>query len=314
MTYQPSNALISLLSDLHAEITEITYEKDTFTAPDSKVYKNLPAFTRVAFTTKPGAGSHILNEIWLPDDWNGAFLGTGHGGLAGYVDHSRMEKFLPYGFACVHTDMGTSGGPTCGCGNPDIPKDFGWRSTALMTAVGKKITEDFYGRKIGRSYFYGASTGGQQALCMAQRYPEEYDGIVAIVPAFARINLHTYFLWIFRAMKDSGILFTENEVRAITKCAVDFQKKNGFGEEKDLFISQPIGDMDYIDAFLTEVRKKIPSLTEAHMTALSKIYHGPTNPRTGERIYCGLPMGAEEQYIPYFTTPQTRSPYFYPFL
>ncbi len=314
MSYIPSQTLLRALEDLHAEITEITFENHTFRVSNEEDYTHLPPFTRIAFTTKPGTGSHILNEIWLPADWNGNFLGTGNGGLAGHVAFSEMAKFLPYGFACVNTDMGTSGGRTCGCGNPDISKDFGWRSTAVMTAVGKKITEDFYKKSIGRSYFYGASTGGNQALCMAQRYPEEYDGIVAVVPAFNRLGLHTYFLWIDRVIQECGVRFTKEDIAKITAHATDFAKRTGCSEEGDRFVSRPRTDDAFIRAFVEELRGILPRLTETHLTALRKIYEGPRNPHTGEQIYCGTPIGSEMQHAYYYTDPWKTRINFYPFL
>jgi feruloyl esterase len=171
------------------EITEITQENAYVTADG----KALPPFTRVKLVARPTSASDIRIELWLPKEWNGLFLGTGNGGMAGVIRIEKLEQGLLSGCATAHTDMGTSDGVRRGVGSKALWEDFGWRSTKIMTDVGKALTRAHYGKEIEKSYFIGNSTGGQQALMMAQRFPEDYDGIVAGVPVTDRIHLHTYF-------------------------------------------------------------------------------------------------------------------------
>ena len=111
-----------------------------------------------------------------------------------------LAGFHGQGYAVATTDMGTGPTASVGDGNPEVWKDFGFRATHLMTVVAKQVILANYGQEPELSYFMGASTGGQQALQEAQRYPEDYDGIVAGVPAHCRTPLHAYFLWNYQIL------------------------------------------------------------------------------------------------------------------
>jgi feruloyl esterase len=158
-----------------------------------------PSGTRiiVKLVLNPAQGSNINVEVWLPDaeHWNARFLGLGNGGAAGKINPGGLASASANGYAVATTDMGTAPNPDSGVGNKEVWKDFGFRATHLMTVAGKQIVRAFYGKEPELSYFSGGSTGGQQALQEAQRYPEDYDGIAAAVPAHCRTPLHAYFLW-----------------------------------------------------------------------------------------------------------------------
>ncbi|MBR5444991.1 MAG: tannase/feruloyl esterase family alpha/beta hydrolase [Clostridia bacterium] len=256
----------------------------------------LPPFVRVLFTMRPSPVSCIHAEIWLPDDWNGYFLGTGNGGMAGGIAYGTLGAFLPFGYAVVNTDMGTSGDPARGIGQPDVWEDFLCRSTHGMTVLGKEIVRAWYGRAETLSYFFGASTGGNQAMILAQRFPEDYDGIIGGVPANNRTFIHTYFVWNFVHLhdKDHGPLFTEEQICGITDSAVQFFQSRGDGMPGDNFITCPSQSEEDIREFLSFLRKERPDFTEEQIEALQAVYNGPVNPVTGKRIYNGLPIGSEK--------------------
>jgi feruloyl esterase len=151
----------------------------------------------VKLLLQPAKGSNINVEVWLPDTakWNGRFLGLGNGGAAGKINSGSLAGYSAAGYAVATTDMGTAPNADSGIGNREVWKDFGYRATHLMTVVGKQLVQAHYGKGPEYSYFSGGSTGGQQALQEAQRYPEDYDGITAAVPAHCRAPLHAYFLW-----------------------------------------------------------------------------------------------------------------------
>jgi feruloyl esterase len=155
----------------------------TYTAPDGEVFKNLPAFCRVAATLTPTSDSVIGIEVWMPaSGWNGKFQGVGNGGFAGTIAYQSLAAAVSLGYASASTNTGHTGTSTDGSfalGHPQKIIDFGYRSIHLMTVVGKQITSAFYGDNPERSYFTGCSTGGRQALIEAQRFPDDYDGIVA---------------------------------------------------------------------------------------------------------------------------------------
>jgi len=150
-------------------------------------YSKLPSFCRVSGSIKPTADSDIRFEVWLPAErWNGKFLQTGNGGAAGALVHASMAEPLSRGYAVAHTDTGHQGGLGdfgWAVGHPEKLIDYQYRAVHELTVVGKAITAAHYGEAPDKSYWNGCSTGGRQGLKEAQRYPEDYDAIVAGAPA-----------------------------------------------------------------------------------------------------------------------------------
>jgi len=156
----------------------------SFTPPGSRPLDGLPAFCRVVGLSRPA----INFEVWMPlEGWAGRFQGVGNGGMAGTISYDAMATALGRGAATASSDTGhVTGGlfdASWAIGRPDLIEDFGHRGTHVMTVHAKTIVNAFYDRNIGHSYFVGCSKGGQQALMEAERYPEDYDGIVAGDPA-----------------------------------------------------------------------------------------------------------------------------------
>lgn len=150
-------------------------------------YSRLPAFCRVAGTIQPSADSDIRFELWLPaTGWNGRFLQTGNGGAASSVIYSSMAEPLARGYAVANTDTGHQGGMgdfTWAAGHPEKLTDYAHRAVHELTVAGKAITAAYFGKTPAKAYWYGCSTGGRQGLKEAQRYPEDYDAIIAGAPA-----------------------------------------------------------------------------------------------------------------------------------
>lgn len=277
------------------EILSVIYETAGKLDTPFGVHENLPNFYRVVLKMTPGTDSLIYTEVWLPEDWNGIFAGTGNGGIAGKVGYPWLAAFIRAGYAVANTDMGTSRGASSGIGNPDVWKDFGWRATHLMTTAAKELILSCYGKPQSYSYFVGTSTGGQQAMKEAQCFPEDYDGILAGVPANSRLDLHTYFLWNYVQMRTpEGLpLFTEDEIREISDFVTGFYQSRMDGQPGDQFVSMPQADEATIRAVLQGLQQAFPALTDAQRNALEAVYRGPVEPDTGKQIYCGLPMGSE---------------------
>lgn len=279
-----------------SKIVEMTHVDRRYIMSGSLKIETIRPFLRLKVECKPSDDSLIYFELWLPDEWNGLFVGTGNGGMAGSINLLNMSRFLPHGYAVANTDMGTSRGVECGVKKPEVWKDFGWRATHRMTVDSKKVIEAYYGKKPEYSYFLGESTGGQQAIMEAQRFPEDYDGIFAGVPAHNRTNLHTYALWSRRHLHrpDGSGFFTEEQVSAITEAAVRFFQKRGDGQPGDWFVSFPYTDENTIEEFLADLQVQEPEFSPEQIDALRAVYQGPRNPKTGEQIYCGIPIGAED--------------------
>jgi feruloyl esterase len=267
-------------------------ESPTFTFPDGKIQNNLPPRTIVKLVLNPAQGSNIKVEIWLPnpEKWNGRMLGLGNGGAAGYINPASFFAPLSGGYATATTDMGTAPNADSGIGNPEVWKDFGYRATHLMTVVGKQIVTAYYGKAPEFSYFNGGSTGGQQALQEALRYPEDYDGIVAWVPAHCRTPLHAYFLWNDQILKKTP--FTKEQEAAVIAAGNDYMAPREAPAVAGKFISDPRCTPADIEAVIALALKKDPTLTPAHADALRKLFDGPRHAVTGERIFNGIPFGS----------------------
>lgn len=271
----------------------------TYTPPgSSQPINDMPAFCRVAATLKPTPESNIKIEIWLPEsDWNERFLGTGTGGGAGSINYGALASGLKRGFATTNTDMGTSPGANEAVGHTERWADFGYRATHGMTVTGKEITKAYYKKPFHHAYFAGCSTGGQQALMEAQRYPDDYNGILAGAPANNRTHLHTGFVWNYKVTNEiPGSAFLPKEkIVMITNAVIKACAGKDGGAPGDNFLTDPRACN-----FDPETLPKCPDgtddgtcLTSAQLTALKKIYAGPVNPKTGERIYTPIPLGSE---------------------
>ena len=156
-------------------------------APEAKVYKDTPSFCRVVIASTPAKDSRIIIEVWMPlERWNGKFRGQGNGGFAGALDYRGMAGSVSNGYATAGTDAGHKGeaeDASWALGHPDKVVDFGYRAIHEMTVNAKKIVGEYYSRQPSRAYFDACSDGGREALMEAQRFPADYDGILAGAPA-----------------------------------------------------------------------------------------------------------------------------------
>lgn len=252
----------------------------------------LPPRTAVKTVLNPAKGSNIRVEVWLPEPekWNGRLIGFGNGGAAGSINSASLAGWTASGYAAVSTDMGTAPNSDSGIGNPEVWKDFGYRATHLMTVHAKQVIKVYYGRDPEFSYFSGGSTGGQQSLQEAQRYPEDYDGIVANVPAHCRTPLHAYFLWNEQTLHRCP--FTKSQKDNVTLACNEFAAAREAPETAGKLVSDPRCTKDDIEAVIKLARKKDATLTDAHADALRKLFEGPHHAVTGERIFNGIPLGS----------------------
>jgi feruloyl esterase len=164
----------------------------------AQAFKGLSAFCRVAATLKPTNDSDIKVEVWLPaEGWNGKFQAVGNGGWAGVISYAAMADAIRAGYATASTDTGHVGGRgSFALDHPEKLIDFAWRSEHEMTVMAKTLVQAFYGSAPRLSYWNGCSTGGRQGLKEAQKFPDDYDGIIAGAPA----NRTAISLWIAAAV------------------------------------------------------------------------------------------------------------------
>src|SRR6185436_8329868 len=149
--------------------------------PPASTFSQLPSFCRVAATLKPSADSDIKIEVWMPTTgWNGKFLAVGNGGWSGAIVYPALAVSLQRGYATASTDTGHSGGSgSFALGHPEKLTDFAYRAVHEMTVQAKAIVAAHYAAAPRLSYWNGCSSGGKQGLKEAQRFPNDYDGIIA---------------------------------------------------------------------------------------------------------------------------------------
>ena len=241
-------------------------------------------------------GSRARATVALPDDWNGRLVGVGSGGYAGSLNEAEVRRYAARGFAAVTTDLGTAPDPKiAGWDNAEVVADFGHRATHLATVVARERVLRKFGRPPRASYFVGISTGGQQAFSLAQRHPEDYDGIIAGVPAHSRTALHAYFLWNWQhtRRKDGTPLFTKEQEAAYRAATLaHFAGRERFPRARGRFISDPRWDVADRMAVVERARRLDPSLTDAHAEALRALQDGPVHASTGKRLFDGIPPNA----------------------
>jgi feruloyl esterase len=142
----------------------------------------------------PTSDSHINVELWMPvEGWNGRFMAAGNGGFGGSIQGYRdMQVALREGYATAGSDTGHTGqGGAFALGHPEKIIDFAWRAVHEMTVKSKQILDRYYDQPLEYSYFKGCSTGGRQAMMAAQRYPQDFDGIIGGALANRHIYMHT---------------------------------------------------------------------------------------------------------------------------
>jgi hypothetical protein len=259
-------------------------------------YKSLAAFCRVMVEAKPSSDSSIKIEVWMPvEGWNGKLQGEGNGGFAGEIGHFGLGLAVKQEYAAVGTDTGHSAGGTdasWALGHPEKVADFGYRGIHEMTRVAKAVIQAFYGHGPQHSYFGGCSNGGRQALMEAQRFPEDYDGILAGAPANYWTHLLTKALADAQATTlDPASYIPSSKLSAIAgavNAACDAQDGVADG-----ILNEPNKCKFDPAVLLCKEGDSEKCLTALQITALKKLYAGPSDAK-GNLIFPGYVPGAEE--------------------
>ena len=257
----------------------------------------LPAFCRVEAIARPTSDSEIKFEVWIPpaETWNGKFQGVGNGGYQGSISYAAMANALRRGYATGSTDTGHTGDDVIfGKGHPEKVIDYGWRAVHLMTENARLIVRNAQGRFADKSYFVGCSAGGHQAMSEAQRFPDDYDGIIAGAPASNRIRQTFGFMhsWLATHNADGSPILTPAKLSLVTKAAVAACDAND--TLKDGLIEDPRKcSFDASSLACQPGEDESTCLTGAQVEAVRKVHDGAKNPRTGEQIFTGWPKGSE---------------------
>ncbi len=271
-----------------------------YTTSDKVVRQHLPPFCRVVASVHDAPDSHIVVEMWLPQTgWAGVFHANGNGGYGGDLSNSYdgLEAGVKRGYASAATDMGTApstpldGDPLVG--HPRKWQDWGLLSTHVMSVVGKNIVAAFYGRKPGHAYYTGCSTGGQEGLIEAERYPDDFDGIIAGAPVVNRTHLHTAFVWDYRAANLQDGHKLSSDKLALLHGAVLAACRSEKAAASDPFLADPARCPFDPASLACKGANSSGCLTQAEVQTATAFYQGPRNGRTGQMIYRGWPVGSE---------------------
>src|SRR5579862_941651 len=183
----------------------------------------LPGFCRVSGVARPTAESLIHFEIWIPAvNWNGKFQGVGNAGWSGAIAYSSMASAIRRGYATASTDAGHVGDDLKFGMSAAKIDDWAWRAVHIMTDVSKTVIRASQGRLPAYSYFTGCSTGGAQGLTETQRFPDDYNGILASDPGNERINRVASYLWSWMAAHESAAsVIPPAKLATMTEAAVE---------------------------------------------------------------------------------------------
>lgn len=275
-----------------------------FTRPAATPIDDLPAFCRVIARAAPSQESNVIIEVWLPvnEHWNGKILGTGNGGFGGAIQYPALAGGVKRGYATANTDLGTHPAASlpigldyaAGNGRGEVVKDWGHRATHAMALLTKELVRRYYGKRAKRAYFVGCSTGGHQGLTEAQRYPDDYDAILAGAPGHNRTHLHAMFADLTLKMQRSGSSFSREQLDLWRDAIMNACVGKDGGSPQDEFLTDPT-QCDFSPRTLQCSGNETPTacLTHGQVGVLEALYDGTRNPRTGELIYPPVVRGTE---------------------
>jgi feruloyl esterase len=260
-------------------------------------------FCRLEGVASPSVRSYVRFEVWLPvlSHWNGRLLGVGAGGMQGSINNVLLGIGVNRGFATVATDNGHRSpggvdGSQWALNEPERIVDFGFRANHVATEAAKVAVRAVYDRQQSYSYYYGCSQGGQKAMMEAERFPSDYDGIVAGAPVFTWTAEMMFQAWGVRAFTETPrSSISVPQMQALYESVV-----KGCGAENGLVMDPRHCDFD--PASLQCPRQDASAcLTPEQVTAVKKVYDGPRT-SDGTQISSGMMRGSEREWEQFYAT------------
>lgn len=253
----------------------------------------LPAHCEVRATVFPRVGVAIK----LPSQaWNGKLLELGCGSYCGTIETADCAEPLRRGYACVASDMGHQApSGSSHWADDDLPAqiDFANRAAHVTLLAARAITSQYYAQQIRRSYFMGCSTGGYLGMIEAQRFPWDFDGIIAGDPDMNEADLLMRSVWAFRALHDAGgrPLLGHAELQlvhaaALRACDLDDGVADGI-------IGDPVGCPFRGDGLQCQPQQHSACLSALQVAAVHRMYEGPTR-ADGTRLSTRGPLPGSE--------------------
>ena len=259
---------------------------------------DVPARCEVRGISRPSADSEIGFEVWLPSSgWNGKYQQKGNGGFAGSINRAALVDPLRRGYVAAATDDGHDGMKTpqgtFAIGHPEKAIDFGYRAVHDTSEQAKAIAGAFYGTAPTRSYFVGCSDGGREALMEAQRFPEDFDGILAGAPASDWSHLFTSFVWNELALsKDDAHRLPAAKLAVVQRAVV--AACDPLDGVRDGLVSDPLACRFDPAALVCKGGDRDDCLSPAQLETVKALYSGPKNPQTNTPVFPGLVTSGTE--------------------
>ncbi|PQZ84527.1 MULTISPECIES: tannase/feruloyl esterase family alpha/beta hydrolase [unclassified Brevundimonas] len=264
---------------------------------------NVPSratFCQVLLTIEPVAGSSIKMVVWLPTTWNGKMMAEGGGGFDGGLHGAILSLSGPAakGYAAIATNAGhdASGRADWAAGQPERIVDWGYRANHLASVVGRAVSQEYYAAPVVNAFFHGCSTGGRDALMMAQRYPDDYDAIVVGAPATHYTSIMAGFASYTQTVggaPDLGAKFSAIRERVLARC------DEGDGV-KDGLVSRPAECRFDPAEMACDGQVSAECLTADEVAAVRTLYRGVYAP-DGRRVMAGLTPGGEYEWKAWVT-------------
>ncbi|KAF2639500.1 putative feruloyl esterase B precursor [Massarina eburnea CBS 473.64] len=251
---------------------------------------------RIALHVPTSNRSSITMELWLPEQWeSGRVLAAGNGGIDGCIAYDDLAYGTEHGFATVAANNGHNG--TSGkafLNNPDVIIDYAYRSLHTSILQAKKLASLFYGQKYQKSYYIGCSLGGRQGIGAADRYPDDFDGIVAGSPAS---DFNHLYAWRASFYPITGKNTSADFINAakwvvihdevLRQCDTLDGVKDGIIEDPSLCHFRP-------EALLCQSGQNTSQcLSSAQVEILNRIYNSPLYGTDGKLIYPAMQPGNE---------------------
>lgn len=271
-----------------------SYVDAGFTPPGANAAMGQP-FCRVQLTSRPSLDSDIKSEVWLPAlaAWNGRFLAVGGSGSSGAIQYAAMANGLRQGYATLSTDNGHQGNDQIfAVGHPEKVIDFGHRAQDVTAVAGKAVTHGFYEQPARRSYWLGCSQGGGKGMMQSQRYPQNFDGIVAGSPVFDWVGSQFAAPWVaVKGMRDPAQRVPRTKLAAIhtavlSACDATDGLIDGLIQQPQRCRFNPAAMACAPGADGADC------LTPGQVTAMQR-YFAPVTRPNGSQIYAAYPPGSE---------------------
>jgi feruloyl esterase len=256
------------------------------------VFATMPAFCRVQATVRPVPDSEIKVEVWLPaDNWNGRLVASGNGGFSSAIMYGNLAQNVIKGYAATGTNTGFDGNDSSfSIGHPEKIIDWGNRAVHEATVTAKAIIDAHYGSKPKYSYWNSCSTGGRQGWIAAEYYPDDFDGLAIGDPANPMSRLQANSIYINLALNNDPANFIPQAKWPMIHDAV-MKQCDAVDGLKDGLIQDPMKCKFKVESLLCKNGDGADCLTVPQIESLKKISTGSKNPRTGEQLYPGYPLG-----------------------